>query len=426
MLNIKIDHRQIIPVRLIPFVTGRRFSPDVIASILADDNDIHRVFIASFHLDADGNYQPMLPKEWDTVCSDLDALNESLDATEITHNQNYPIWRRESIDILLPATFVWLDELKDAWNKAYSENQMHIIDERPGDRVLNLSPYIPFEMTDRVYQGFEFQLGRPPVSNTQSHAPTISFSELHHTMTLDPFYEVESVATESVINSIYHENSGNPYFEQFKHRFSLLPCKADKQRHLIYLWCGLMGLPGYTENQVLDWQREEFLDHWTEGFDLRLNEIKEFLRKHRWPLPSRLFPNEVDNSERKLALDEAMYEAAFHDFTVVLPQLKKDLAELLAIQPESMDARQRKKDEIEQIKRRIEVIMTGSPGETSQSSTSTRNTKLQIAANELAEQMKKENHKNITKRVIANKLATRDKWAHMTESRIERLISKKW
>jgi hypothetical protein len=63
MLKLKIENRQLIPVRLIPFVTGWYFSPDVVSSILADDKDIHRVFIASFYLDVDDNYHPMLPKD---------------------------------------------------------------------------------------------------------------------------------------------------------------------------------------------------------------------------------------------------------------------------------------------------------------------------------------------------------------------------
>lgn len=426
MLDLQIDGKRLIPVRLIPFITGWKFPPDSLVRILSGRDGFNRVYLQSFHLQPDGNYQLITPKEWDTCLADLEILTNKLKAVERVEDENYPIWRIESIKTLPRATFAWLDELESVWNSAYSTRTMHLPNERAGDRELNLSPLIPSNAAKFIYEGFENLLIpiKPSLDNPQN--TMTCFSEFHHILMIDPFYGVGSAATESILNNIYRQNAVNILFQNFRTRFSQSPCKADIHRHLIYLWCGLMGLPGYSGNQTLDWHSEEFLEHWTNNFDLRLDELREFLRKHELPLPSRFFPDDVDNTERRLALDESAYQSAFHDFAIILPQLREDLEELRAIQPESMDARQRKKDEIEQIKRRIDVIMTGSPGETSQSSTSTRNTELQIAANELAEQMKKGNHRNITKRDIAMKLAKSGQWPGMTESRIERLISKKW
>lgn len=289
MLKIEIDNRIAIPVRLIPFVTGWRLSPDVVVSILAEDNEIYRVCIPSYNIGIDGKYHPMLTKEWDTVRADIDALSNSLDATETSHNQNYPIWRRESIKILPPATFVWLDELEVAWNTAFSKERMDIVGERPGDRDLNLAPTIPSDVAGYVYEGFNTLLIFSYTPSISQNGATIRLEELHYYLMLDPFYGVESDDTEPIINSIYRDNAGNQLFQQFSRRFSLLPCKTDRQRHLIYLWCGLMGLPAYRDNQPLGWQREEFLDHWTEDFYLRLDDIERFLRAHSWPLPAIFF-----------------------------------------------------------------------------------------------------------------------------------------
>ncbi|PLY12830.1 MAG: hypothetical protein C0631_15890 [Sedimenticola sp.] len=301
----------------------------------------------------------MLPKEWDIVCADLDALNKTLNATETVENQHYQIWRRESIKTLPPATFVWLDDLEAAWKTAFSKERMHIMDERPGDRQLNLTPMIPSNVANLVYEGFEPFLTNTKSSSNSDQTAIVRFEELHHYLMLDPFYGVESAATESVINGIYRENADNQLFQQFSHRFSLAPCKTDKQRHLIYLWCGLMGLHAYRGEQPLNWDREDYLEHWTDDFDLELNEIKTFLRKHNWPLPTWFFPDDVDNTERKMALDDKEFETAFHDFAVTLPQLEKELAEIEAIQPHSMKERREKFIEKNQIEQQIIAIKTG-------------------------------------------------------------------
>ncbi|MCP5408346.1 MAG: hypothetical protein H6963_03490 [Chromatiaceae bacterium] len=364
MLRLEIDNRPLIPVRMIPFVTGWKFSPDVVASILANCNKIHRVYIPSFHFKPDGDHHPMLAKEWDAIIADLDVLDDTLSATETVDNENYPVWRKESIRILPAATFVWLDEMENAWRTAYSKDRMDLMDERPGDRELNLSPYIPPNVVEFIYEGFESLLIYPAPPGNESTSTNISLAKLNYYMMTDPFYGKESTAIESIIDNIYRNNAGTDLFQQFRRRFSRLPCKADNQRHLIYIWCGLLGLPAYRNDALLNWQREDFLDHWKEDFDLRLNEIKLFLRKHALPLPTRFFPYEVDNTERKLALSNVEFEKAFHDFTVLLPQLEKELAEIDTIQPESMKARQEKKAEKARIEQQIAVIKGHSPSPT--------------------------------------------------------------
>jgi len=58
--------------------------------------------------------------------------------------------------------------------------------------------------------------------------------------------------------------------------------------------------------------------------------------------------------------------------------------------------------------------------------TGNRDSDLQNAANTLAGEWQKENHKHITKRNIAKALSLSDEWKGMTEGCIERIIRKKW
>jgi hypothetical protein len=105
-----------------------------------------------------------------------------------------------------------------------------------------------------------------------------------------------------------------------------------------------------------------------------------------------------------------------------------------------MEAHQNKKNEIHQIERQIDSILTGKQDNSSndqlqlnnnnqdisQDPTAARDKALQTAANELAGQMKKTKHRHPTKRDIAMKLSISDKWNKMTANRIERIIVKTW
>ncbi len=59
MSDLTIDNRSVIPVRMIPFITGWKLSPDVVVEILSKSEKWHRVFVPSFHLMPDDSYQPI-------------------------------------------------------------------------------------------------------------------------------------------------------------------------------------------------------------------------------------------------------------------------------------------------------------------------------------------------------------------------------
>jgi len=362
MPELSIDNRTLIPVRLIPFVTGWKFHPDLLVTMLAKSDKWYRVYIPSFHLGTDNTCQPMLPKEWDVFIDDLEILSDTLHAGDSVEGESYPDWRKRSIEVIPESTFVWLDDLIAAYQKANS--QTIFTDERPGDYELNLQPHMVPEMRKLVFKGFG---NKSKTHNYSNYIPqqnliqdiSISFNELHHYMQLDPFYGMDPTITLSIVNDLHNKHSGNDLIQRFDNRFSRLPCKGDHVRHLIYFWCGFMQLPAYLNGSRINWQREDFIDNWTKNFDLNLDELKSFLRANNWPLPVMIFPNEMDNTQNKVSLDKAEYERIFNDFADKLPKLVAELAELKEIQPANMKERQLKKDEITNLEKQIDEIRFG-------------------------------------------------------------------
>jgi len=184
----------------------------------------------------------------------------------------------------------------------------------------------------------------------------VSFSELHHILQLDPYYGLSSGATPSLIRTIYEGNEDKNSYHNFKTRFSFLPCKSEQQRHLLYIWCGLMGLTTYQNGRPTTWKWQDYLKHWTTDFDIDIGELRSFLRKNEYPLPIAVYPDELDNTKNKVMRSDEEFTRAFHEFAVLLPALKADLDELQKIQPESIAARQEKKKEIAAIEKQIAAI----------------------------------------------------------------------
>jgi hypothetical protein len=150
-----INGREAIPVRAIPFVTGWFMSPDKVASSLAHTDRFTKLRgIAGYHLAGNAEPAPMLPKEWDGVAADLQALSDTLKAKEVVDFELYPTWRRESILLLPAGVFVWKDEFISAFARAYSKDRMGIVDERRGDRELNWTAFIPQALREAVAEGF--------------------------------------------------------------------------------------------------------------------------------------------------------------------------------------------------------------------------------------------------------------------------------
>ena len=139
-----IEGRAAIPIRAIPFVTGGKITADLVASIFAhtDQWELRRESLSPYHLSRDGKYSSMLPKEWDVMEADFRVLAAKLKVAQEVQQDHYSVWRRESLCLLPPACFLWKDDFATAFQHAYSVWLYEMLDERPGDRELNFSPYI--------------------------------------------------------------------------------------------------------------------------------------------------------------------------------------------------------------------------------------------------------------------------------------------
>lgn len=150
---VKINGREAVPVRAIPFVTGWELSPDVVANGLAC-TDFHGRLkeLHAHHLAHDGAYAEMLPKEWDGVIADLQTLSDALMADETVERASYPLWRKQSPAKLPSHCFVWKDEFERAAICAMNA-LISLDEERPGDKALNFTPRIPPELVDTIFEG---------------------------------------------------------------------------------------------------------------------------------------------------------------------------------------------------------------------------------------------------------------------------------
>lgn len=155
-LEVVIDGREAIPIRAIPFVTGGKITPDLVASIFAhtDQWESRLKGVAPYHLSGDAKYSPMLPKEWDGIELDFKLLLKRFKAAQKIDQEHHSIRERDSISMLPPASFVWKDDFEKAFQNAYSTQNYEILNERPGDRELNFSPYIPNDLQEAVMEGF--------------------------------------------------------------------------------------------------------------------------------------------------------------------------------------------------------------------------------------------------------------------------------
>lgn len=172
-----IDGREVIPVRLIPFITSFQIGPQRVVKLLAHKEGLawpklrDEDKFSAYHLPDQGTPARVLPVEWDRVLDDQKVLEAKIRTGESFEDEKYYDWRRATIEGLPAGVFVWRDEFEAAFLSAHSRECLSIIGtERVGSRELNFQPMIEAEFRPIVIEGFEALL-TPAVANPASPKP---------------------------------------------------------------------------------------------------------------------------------------------------------------------------------------------------------------------------------------------------------------
>lgn len=196
-----IDGREVVPVRLIPFITAGSIGRQLLANILAhrqradgfpltpvylrhEDSDEEEALlfgpgsrdieIYAFHLNHDHKPVRMLSTEWDTICQEMDILEPILRKEE--ENFGVPdsresIWEYRSLEILPPGVFLWREDFEALW-KVHKSYHLRLPDERQDVRSINYDAFISPKYEALVTEGFgnimaEVEEGKGSKENTK-------------------------------------------------------------------------------------------------------------------------------------------------------------------------------------------------------------------------------------------------------------------
>jgi hypothetical protein len=169
---VKIDGRDALPLRAIPYITFWRESPDSLARVLAAPKTkkicgkvmrLRHYKLFAYQADAGENYVQIPPEQWEQIVLELECLTQKLqkDERDGAEGENHADWRAAAVQKLPGDVFIWMDEFQ-SW---YSSTRPHeIIDadnlsdpptdddvEQQHDR-LYLTPLLPEEMESRLWR----------------------------------------------------------------------------------------------------------------------------------------------------------------------------------------------------------------------------------------------------------------------------------
>ena len=227
-----------------------------------------------------------------------------------------------------------------------------------------------------VYYGFQFPYVKIPVTSDEK-----------------PFESVEDPPscdkTDSIISSIYKEHSSNSIFTRFRTDFGWLPCSGDSHRHLIFIWCGLLGLKYQRNSCTPNQPRSDLLNNWMRDFDIGKQDLKLFLRKNSWPLPVTYFFSEPDNTANKSKKSPKEYLRFCELQLEELPRVQDDLRDLSKAKSETVTEHKAKQQEQSEKEKRIQMIKEGRDPDKKPARKETRNQRMLAAALEYRKGPKK-------------------------------------
>lgn len=189
-----VGSREVVPVRLIPLITGGPLGQETLAGILSNrlrangfphdtacapqhrDNGIR-----AYYLGDQGEPVEMRPVEWGDVCDDMAVTEKLLRKDEEVNgveDSMYSAWRLKTTEILPPGVFLWRSDFETLW-KACIACALPYAREPEDYRVINFGAYLPPEYRRLAFEGFEYLLERfePPIQPEAPKSPNASGPE---------------------------------------------------------------------------------------------------------------------------------------------------------------------------------------------------------------------------------------------------------
>lgn len=170
-LTVEIKGNKALPVRAIPYVTGWGVGELVqylSREVGAPFERLQEVY--GYHL-ISGQPVKYLPREWESIKINLDALSAELHEKFKNDDQGYAAWCSEAVKILPEGVFVWVDEFEKDCSVNLSPNRIIFNNERDGDRKLNYTPHLTTSIREMVFAGFEEICGKK-INQFDIHKPS--------------------------------------------------------------------------------------------------------------------------------------------------------------------------------------------------------------------------------------------------------------
>ena len=191
VITVKIEGREALPIRAIPYVTSWQESPDSIVRALSESAVIkvganleipNKHSLVAYQMRDQGGFTPVPPSQWKSLVIDINSLTKKMMADERKNatNENYGPWRIAAVLKLPDNCFLWLDEFQSwyvktrpmlsceedeartkALKKERAEPRTQILDDIEGElfqsanNILCLRPILPDELKGKVWRHVE-------------------------------------------------------------------------------------------------------------------------------------------------------------------------------------------------------------------------------------------------------------------------------
>ncbi len=155
-LIVRINGREAIPIRAIPYITCWTISPDACAREFAGKSGAFARLagLQSYHVKG-GCIVQTLPEEWDGIVVALEAFEADIRFRFPDRTQGYYQWRQRSANKLPAGVFVWRDEFESVYLKDSIVKTGNLITVRQAGRVLTYAPMITADVAGCVFADFD-------------------------------------------------------------------------------------------------------------------------------------------------------------------------------------------------------------------------------------------------------------------------------